>query len=143
MLETLRQGANSWVAKALLVLLVISFGIWGVSGQFQGYGAGTLATVGEEEVTVPEFARVQEQAQRSGRQVNPEQILNRLLLDAAIDDEARSRNLGISDDRVAKALADDPTFRGANGSFDRERFLNLLQNAGIDQDDYVQSIRQE
>ena len=143
MLETLRQGASGWVAKVLIGLLVVSFAIWGVSGQFQGYGAGTLAMVGDAEITVSEFARIQDQLQRSGRPVNSEQVLNRLLLDAAVDDEASSRNLGISDDRVARIIAEDAAFRGSDGNFDRERFLGLLRNAGVDQDDYVRDIRQD
>jgi len=142
MLESLRQGANSWVAKGLLILLVISFAIWGVSGQFAGYGAGTLASVGDEEVTVADYASVQDRLERSGRQVSPEQLLNQLLLDAAVDDEARSRNFGMSEDRVAAEIADDPNFRGADGQFDREQFQSLLQNSGIDRDDYVRDIRQ-
>lgn len=142
MLESLRQGANSWVAKGLLILLVISFAIWGVSGQFAGYGAGTLASVGDEEITVADYASVQERLERSGRQVSPEQLLNQLLLDAAVDDEASDRNLGMSEDRVAQLIADDPNFKGADGAFDRERFQTLLQNSGIDRDDYVRDIRQ-
>ena len=37
MLDALRNSAKSWVAKALLGLLVLSFGVWGISGtMFQG-----------------------------------------------------------------------------------------------------------
>ena len=106
MLDTLRQGAQSWVSKLLMGILVISFGIWGIAGSVQGYGTSTVATVGGESVTVPEFARAQEQYQRSaqasGREVNPDQVLQQLLLGAALDDEARGFNLGISDDRIAR-----------------------------------------
>ena len=57
-----------------MALLVLSFAIWGIGG-FEGYRAGTLATVGDAEVSVQDFARVYDQAQRNaqqpGRQVNP------------------------------------------------------------------------
>ncbi|WP_348629034.1 SurA N-terminal domain-containing protein, partial [Mesorhizobium sp. M7A.F.Ca.CA.004.10.1.1] len=33
MLGILRNAAGTWVAKGLLVLLVLSFLVWGVSGQ--------------------------------------------------------------------------------------------------------------
>ena len=143
MLDRLRQGAQGWVSKLLMLLLVLSFGIWGVSGQLSGYGAGTVATVGDQEITVPEFARAQERLQRAGQQAAPEQVLNQLIMTAALDDAAQSVNLGVSDDTVAKRIAADPTFQGQGGSFDRDRFTALLQNAGMDTNDYVLDVRQQ
>ena len=32
MLDSLRKAAGTWVAKLLLVLLVLSFAVWGISG---------------------------------------------------------------------------------------------------------------
>lgn len=146
MLNRLRQGAQGWVSKFLMLLLVLSFAVWGIGG-FQGYGAGTLARVGGEEITIPEFARVQQQFQRSaeaaGQQVDPQQVLNQLLLNAALDDEAGEHNLGVSDARVAQEIAADEAFQGANGAFDRARFDALLQNARIDRDDFVRDTRQQ
>ena len=41
MLSLLRSAAGTWVAKGLLSLLVVSFAVWGISGQLhQGFGAG-------------------------------------------------------------------------------------------------------
>ena len=36
MLESLRNAAGTWVAKLLLLLLVLSFAVWGISGQIAG-----------------------------------------------------------------------------------------------------------
>ena len=144
MLDRLRQGAQGWVSKVLMGLLVVSFAVWGIGG-FQGYGAGTLATVGEEEVTVPEFSRLYQQYQRSaqaaGGEVQPAQVLDRLLLDAALDDQARSYNLGVSDGALADEIRQDPSFQGTAG-FDRERYELTLQSAGIRRRDYESDIRQ-
>ena len=99
MLDQLRQGAQGWVSKTLMGLLVLSFAIWGIGG-FEGYGAGTLASVGDAEVSVQEFARVYEQAQRNsrqaGQQVNPEQVLRAVMMNAALDDAASQYGLGVS-----------------------------------------------
>jgi peptidyl-prolyl cis-trans isomerase D len=143
MLDRLRQGAQGWLSKLLMILLVVSFGIWGVAGEFSGYGAGTLATVGDQEVTVPQFASTLDRLQRTGRQVAPEQVLNGLLMEAALDDEAGAHNLGISDDAIARQVAADPRFHGQNGSFDRDIFNAVLQNSGIDPDEYLRSVKQD
>jgi peptidyl-prolyl cis-trans isomerase D len=144
MLNQLRQGAKGWVSKLLMGMLVLSFAVWGIGG-FEGYGAGTLATVGDAEISVQEFARAYDEAQRaaqqSGRQVNPEQVLQQLLFSAAVDDEAADRNLGISEDRVAAEITETPVFQDASGNFEADRFDALLANARITRDDYVADVR--
>ena len=52
MLDSLRQGAQSWVAKALLGLLTISFGIWGIADVFKtGLNTDVVAKVGKQEIS--------------------------------------------------------------------------------------------
>jgi peptidyl-prolyl cis-trans isomerase D len=144
MLDTLRQGAQGWVSKVLMGLLVLSFAIWGVGG-FEGYGSGTLATVGDSEVTVQEFANLYDQAQRnaqqSGQRVTADQVLAQLLATAAVDDEASRYGLGISSDRVAREIAKNQAFQSSSGVFDRERFQALLMNARMNPDDFIEDVR--
>src|SRR5690606_35377593 len=45
MLNSLRNAANSWVAKLLLVVLVLSFAVWGISGQIFGGLGSNVVTV--------------------------------------------------------------------------------------------------
>ena len=146
MLDQLRQGAQGWISKVLMGLLVLSFAVWGIGG-FQGYGAGTLATVGNTEVSVQDFARMYDQAQRTarqaGQQVRHEQVLAALVTNAALDDAAGEYGLGVSQDRVAAEIAKNPAFSREDGTFDRERFTSILQNAGMDRDDFVHDMRRE
>jgi peptidyl-prolyl cis-trans isomerase D len=146
MLNQLRQGSKGLTSKVLIGLLVLSFAVWGIGG-FEGYGAGTVATVGDEDVTVQEFANLYDQAQRaaaqSGQQAEADQVLARLLLTAAVDDEARRYGLGISDQRVAAEIAGTPAFHNASGSFDRDLFENLLRGAGTNAEDYVADVKSE
>ncbi|MDN3719475.1 hypothetical protein QW131_10255 [Roseibium salinum] len=34
MLDALRRGAGTWIAKLFIALLILSFGIWGITGFF-------------------------------------------------------------------------------------------------------------
>lgn len=144
MLNQLRQGAQGVTSKVLIGLLVLSFAVWGIGG-FQGYGSGTVATVGDREVSVQEFATLYDRAQRvaaqSGRQANADQVLAQLLSAAAVDDEASRYGLGISSDRVAAEIAKTPEFQGAGGAFDRDRFTSLVTSARMDPDDYIEDVR--
>ena len=56
MLSTLRSAAGTWVAKLLLLLLVVSFAIWGISGQVAtGFGGNSVVTAGDTDVTPIEY----------------------------------------------------------------------------------------
>ena len=53
MLDTLRNAAGTWVAKILLLLLVMSFAVWGISGSIMGGTAGaSVVTAGETTVSL-------------------------------------------------------------------------------------------
>ena len=146
MLDQLRQGAQGWVSKLLMALLVLSFAIWGIGG-FQGYRSGTLASVGNQQVSMQEFANVfanaQRGAQSSGQKVNPEQVLSTVLMNAALDDAANDYGLGVSDDRVAAEIAKNPAFQNPNGAFDRQLFAVRLANAGMNRDDFIRNVKQQ
>ena len=155
MLDKLRKASSGWVAQLLIALLVVSFAVWGVSGFFTGFNADVVATVGNTEVTVRQFARnyeasLRQLSQQLGQQITPEQaqmfglpqqVLGRLVADATLTDEARRMGLGISNEALSTKIADDETFQDPSGNFDRNRFVQLLQNAGISEDQYVQELR--
>ena len=55
MLQGLRRSAGSWVVKALMGLLVLSFAVWGIADIFTGYRGTAVATVGNTEIDGEEF----------------------------------------------------------------------------------------
>lgn len=150
MMEALRRGAASWVAKILLFLLVISFAIWGVADVFRGYGMSSLARVGKTEISADEFQNAYQNeinalSSRIGRRLTPEQarafgvdtrVLSRLVGSAAIDAHARELGLALSDAEIAAAIRSDPSFKGVAGTFDRNLFNELLRQNGTSEGRY-------
>ena len=55
MMESMRNAAKGWVAKVMIGLLAVSFGVWGIADVFRGVNTGALATVGEQEIAPEEF----------------------------------------------------------------------------------------
>ncbi len=150
MMEALRRGAGSWLAKILLSMLVISFAIWGVADVFRGYGMSSLARVGKTEISAEEFQAAYQNeinalSSRIGRRLTPEQarafgidsrVLSRLVGSAAIDAHARQLGLAYPDSEVVDAIRSDPNFKGITGSFDRNQFNELLRQNGISEARY-------
>lgn len=152
MFDLLRKAAHTWAAKLLMLLLVASFGIWGVSHSLlTGSSSTTVVSVGDQKVDVDEFRlayqrQVANVSQQFGMRLTPEQarafgveqqVLSQLVAGASLDQLADDMGLGLSQDRLAQLIGDDPAFKAVNGQFDRNLFTSRLRNAGIREDDYI------
>lgn len=155
MLDALRKGASGWLAQIFIALLVLSFAVWGVADIFTGFRGDTVATVGKTDVTAQQFYRQYEQAKRQlGQQIGravtdeqarlfgvPSQVLGRLVTEAALDDQASNLGLGVSGETLAKQIADDPSFQSPTGSFDRGRFVQVINANGMTEDQFINQLR--
>ena len=151
MLDALRRASQTWVAKALLIVLVGSFAVWGVSSSLVTGTSSSVVTVGDVKVSPTDFRLAYERqvatmSQRFGMRLNAEQarafgienqVFAELVAGAALDQLSRDMNLGLSEGRLARLIADDPAFRGVNGQFDRTAFSAILRNAGLRENDYI------
>ncbi|AZN72152.1 peptidylprolyl isomerase [Georhizobium profundi] len=156
MLTMLRRGAQTWVAKGLFFLLVASFAVWGVSGSMFSGGGDTVVSVGETEVSALEFRLAYDRqlsllSQQFGTRITTEQarafgienqVYSQLVAGAALDEQARNMQLGLSEDRLAGLIAADPAFQGINGQFSRQNFAAVLRNVGMSEDDYIRNRQQ-
>jgi peptidyl-prolyl cis-trans isomerase D len=155
MLQTLRKGAASWVAKLFLGLLVISFAIWGIGDIFRGFGRHHLATVGSTEITIENFRqlynqRLQTISRQIGRPVTPEQArsfgldrqtLGEMVAEAVLDERAMQLGLGIPDEELIRRIHATPAFQGADGQFNRAHFEQLLHSNGFSEQSFIASER--
>jgi peptidyl-prolyl cis-trans isomerase D len=154
MLDTLRRGAQTFVAKILLGVLVLSFAIWGVADVFTGASARAVATVGDTEIDVDTFARVyNQQVQTLSRQIGqplppeqaaafgmPQYVLSQLQAEAALTDTARRMGLGLSDEELATIIANDPNLQ-VGGRFDRNALSQYLRQQGVSEARFVEERR--
>ncbi|MBO0905043.1 peptidylprolyl isomerase [Jiella sonneratiae] len=151
MLETMRRSVSGWTAKILLGLLVVSFAIWGIGTSFNGGFSRTVISAGDTEVTPSEYAFTYQQAvnrisRQIGRRLTSEEaatfgveqgVTSQLIAGAVLDEQSRKLDLGVSDERLAQVIAEDPAFKDANGNFSRRNFQAILNNAGISENDYI------
>ncbi|MFT3730582.1 MAG: SurA N-terminal domain-containing protein [Hyphomicrobium sp.] len=144
MLEALRRGAQTRVAKLLFGLLVLSFGIWGVHDVFNGWGRGAIAKVGGTPITDEEFRRTYQQeldrfSQQARQRITAEQghafgldrrVLGQLMAGAAVEAHADKLGLALSDKTLVEGVQSDPDFQ-TDGKFSKPNFDALLQQIGL------------
>lgn len=152
MMDALRKGAASWVARIFLGILVVSFGLWGIGDIFRNFNRDVFATVGSTQISGDTFRQAYDRerqllSRRTGRAVTNEQaralglvteLSQRMVTETALDEAARTLSLGVSQGELAKAIIDDPSFTppGAGG-FSRPYFEQLLRENGFTEASYV------
>ncbi|MBM3566770.1 MAG: parvulin peptidyl-prolyl isomerase, partial [Alphaproteobacteria bacterium] len=155
-LDSLRRGSTSLIARILFALLVVSFAAWGI-GDFltPGRQDNVVATVGDASISAAEVERQAEGEIRRLREMlgprfDREQaralglynaVLARLIQDAVLDEAARRAGLVVADRALRAEIEATPTFRGAQGTFDRERFRQFLMTAGFSEAGYIDLLR--
>ncbi|WP_312798032.1 SurA N-terminal domain-containing protein [Tianweitania sp.] len=152
MLTFLRSAAGTWISKLLLILLVVSFVVWGVSAQLvNGTGTNNVITAGDAHVSQQDFRLAYDRqinlySQQFGTRITREQarsfgiedqVVAQLVAGALLDQQARTMGLGVSQDRVAALTASDQAFHGPDGQFNRQQFQNVLSQAGMRPQDYL------
>ncbi|HYW65053.1 MAG TPA: SurA N-terminal domain-containing protein [Bradyrhizobium sp.] len=155
MLRGMRKASSNWLGKTIMAVvmgvLIISFGIWGIADIFKGFGQSTLATIGRTEISTEQFRQIYtERLQQIGRQFGrpltmdqarafglDRQVLQQIVAEAALDDNARKLGLGQSDSQTMRAIMADQNFRGVSGAFDAARFQATIRQAGYTEQRYV------
>ena len=161
MLEAIRNAAQGIVGKAIMTvvmgLIIVSFVIWGVGDMLRGFTASTVASVGGAKISAQEYHvaydRMIQQYQRrlrrpftneEARQIGLDRsVLQQLLSEAAVDEEARKLGLNISDDALREIITSNPDFRDKSGAFDPARFADALRNMDLTERGFVSELRQQ
>lgn len=157
MLQELRDKAKSFVSYTMLILLVISFGIWGVGDVFRNGGhKDWVAKVGDAKITPQMLQReFNNQVARLQAMVGPEftakkamalglgdQALQQLITTLTVDQEAARMGLSVSNQRIVQLLEETPQLRNKDGSFNKALFRTILAREGVDEAGFFATQRQ-
>ncbi|MDW8443724.1 MAG: SurA N-terminal domain-containing protein [Acetobacteraceae bacterium] len=156
MLAAIRNSLNSWIVKALFLVLIASFAVWGIGDFVRGTPAErSVARVGDAKVSLAEateaYQRELAQLRRSlGGQFEPtgpvrqaiaEAALGRLLALRALDLEVERIGVVVPDEALREAVFSAEVFRGADGRFSRLQFQAFLRNQGLTERRFLELLR--
>ncbi len=156
MLHSMRLMVKSWVAKALIALLVLSFAAWGIGDIFVSRSEGVVASVGDLEIDSYSFANAfharLEQLARSGDEYDVSEAV-RLGIDQTVLEEMGRRlaldnataELGLSapDSAVSERITSRPAFQDAAGRFDPDRYQRVLSVNQLSQKEFEATVRDD
>ncbi|MBV7299555.1 peptidylprolyl isomerase [Enterovibrio paralichthyis] len=160
MMERLREGVNSIAVKIILSLIIFSFVFAGVGGYLASGSVQPAATVGDHEISRSQFEqayqneRAQMQAQAGDIFTTllsdpvylaqfRQNVLDRLVNQVVLDQEADSLGLRVSDEQIKQAIREMPAFIGSTGMFDNDLYLAALRRNGLTPDQFAEYVRQD
>jgi peptidyl-prolyl cis-trans isomerase D len=142
MLSSFNRFSESWAAKILLAILIVSFGVfWGIGNIFQKNNPLTyIAHVGDHPIETLTFQKELQRRlayiqQMIGRPLSQKEIiavrlpvivLQDLMNQKAMTLFAEKMGLVVSDKLVQEHIRSQPAFQD-KGRFSRERFLKMLR----------------
>jgi peptidyl-prolyl cis-trans isomerase D len=155
MLSVLRRSTKTWPVRLFFMLLVLSFGLWGVADVVRNIGNdGSVGSVAGQKIQLPElqeaYQREMAQATRKYGITDPTPAIRRMVANQAVSGlvtqlalQAEIRDLGVTvpDDALRTAVFDLPAFRGQNGQFDRALMANVLRSNGLTEQRFLDMMR--
>ncbi len=141
-----------WILMGLLVAGLGGFGVTNFGG-----GMTTIGKVGDSEISTTAYARALQQelsamSAQFGQNVSLSQaqafgvdrnVLQQMVAQAALDDEAKRVGLSVGDARVVAEIARTPAFSGVAGGFDREAYRFALDRANLSEGEYEAGLRSD
>lgn len=156
MLAKFRAHLDSWFVRALFLLLVLAFAVWGVGDVIRLVGSDSaVASVAGRKLDAPTVQRAfQRQLQATERQLGdatpPNAAMRRqialqtvevLITQAAMNVNAENLGVVVPDVALRQAIYAIPAFQGPAGTFDRRQFEMVLQKNGLDETQFFDMVR--
>ncbi len=141
-----------WILMGLLIFGLGGFGITNLGGAVQNVGS-----VDGKDISVDQYYRaLQEELNalqaQTGQRVPfaqaqqfgvDQRVLARLLNTRALDAEAQRLGLSMGDENLREQVLSISAFQGLDGTFDREAYRFALQNSGLNETEFENSLRED
>ncbi|MCP8938194.1 SurA N-terminal domain-containing protein [Alsobacter sp. SYSU M60028] len=159
MMDGMRRAGQTLIGRIVITVLfgflILSFAIWGIADMIRNVGRVNVAQVGSAEISAQAFretyqTELQNLSRRARRAITGEeartlgldqQVLSRMIAEAAMDQRVHAYGLALSDETIAKAITADRNFQGADGRFDRNRFDEVIRQSGYNEQTFVRTQR--
>ncbi|OYW14099.1 MAG: hypothetical protein B7X02_00795, partial [Rhodospirillales bacterium 12-54-5] len=152
MLTTMRRFAKGFFAKTLMILLIVSFGVWGVGDILRTHANGSLAVVGHENVSALEFSNQRTAMRQAMASLSLQgidsgaidnEIMRRLIQTRLVRLWLKDTHMMVNRSLLAQAIQRDMQFHDITGKFDPKLFTQMLAARRISEHVYLAQLSDE
>ena len=152
MLGAMRGGVKSPIMKVFLLFLAAGFALWGVGDVTTGLigGSDKAISAGEESKSPAEVAIQFDRTRRSfmpnaslGEALQTgllNEVAGALARDVVFRAEASDLGLTVTREMQRRVVASEQAFQDEFGEFSEGRFMQVLGNAGLSEEDYLKQV---
>lgn len=154
MLQSIRDRLTGPVALGIVGLIVVPFAFWGIDSYVRTPGNPTVAEVGGMDISQAQLQRSYDQGLQRlqsllGEQFQPGMIdpprfkrgvLDNLIQESLLEQQAQDGGFRVSDDLVLQALRGEAAFQ-KDGAFSSDRYREVLARAGLNPTVYEADLR--
>jgi len=155
MLDLLRKKSQSLFIQATIIVIALVFILWG-GNAMRGNRANVVAMVDDTPVSLEEFRQLYNKTLAERRQqfggnlpeellnnlVSKQQVLEQLIQRILLRKGAREMGVFVSDEEARRTVRDMEAFR-ENGSFNVQRYQEVLANARLTPTDYEAGVKSD
>lgn len=158
MLSFLRNSLQGVAIKALMILLALTFILWGVGDMVtSGGGEPYVFKVGSETFTHNMWKQtvakqIQHLNHTYGQQFSEEDLkkfgyfdnlVEQLINKSVLSQEAKRVGILVSDEMVKYEIATNPSFHDSTGKFSKELFESTLRQMGITENRFIETVKED
>lgn len=152
MLNSMRTLSKSIVSKLLMLLLVVSFGVWGVGDILRSSGPSYAALVGHETIGIGEFQQQRSQVARNLQNIGmtdlPPGKLEAMVIRKMVQEKLtlmamRDMGLFVNEKLLGSIVAEIADFQDVMGHFSAKIFAQKLAQQHLSEAAFLEQVKRE
>ncbi|KAF3982677.1 MAG: peptidylprolyl isomerase [Methylococcales symbiont of Hymedesmia sp. n. MRB-2018] len=146
MLLKIREKSQGLVARFILVLICLTFALWGIQNYTGGGSETAIVKVGSKEFFQQDVNNAYAQYSQNFPAMNfdentvKKQALEKLIRDEVLLQHVEQQGLAITDDMARDFIGNLEYFQ-SDGKFDQQRYKSMLSTQRLSQKDFVGRIK--
>ncbi len=148
MLHNIRKFSKTFLAKIVLVIMIIPFVLWGMGGVFNSGNTNNIAKIKNKNISTQDFmnflnlSNIDTDAVRDNLQNNIiEQLVSSLISEKLLEIEVESLNLTISENSLAKNIKKNPIFSDDKNNFSRIKYEKFLLSKNMSASEFEMRLK--
>jgi peptidyl-prolyl cis-trans isomerase D len=157
MMKNFRDFGNTWVSKALLLVLIVAFGAWGVESYLHNQTGNNAMTVNGDAVPLrlveQRFNNLKSQIEASnGKPLTPEAanamnlpelVIGQTIQQVLVEQQAKTLQLEPAVRVLQAVIRKEAAFLDDQGNFSTAQYRSVLQRAGLTVGTFEDTLKRE
>jgi len=149
MLNNIRNFSKTFLAKILLVIIIIPFIFWGMGGVFTGGNTNNIAKINNETISTQDFIDYLNNSNLDSDIIKKnidnnilEEILSQMISKTLLDMEVKELNINVSEKSLVLQIKNNKNFFDKNNKFSRIKYEKFLLTQNMSAPEFERNLKE-